>query len=208
MRILLVDDDRELAEYVGRTLDEEGYSVTVLGDGSAALRAAQSSPFDLIVLDVMLPFLDGVQVTRKLRTAGVTTPILLLTARDAPQDVVRALDAGADDYLTKPFSIDVLLARVRARTRGSTRESKSRLRYSDLTADLETREVWRRGRRVELTRTEFAILECFLKSPGRVIRRQHLIDQVWGPGERSPITTWTPSFACCAPRSMDAETIV
>jgi len=180
MRILLVDDDRELAEYVSRTLEEEGNSVTISTDGAAAVRSARSAPFDIIVLDVMLPCMDGVQVTRKLRAENITTPVLLLTARDAPQDIVRGLDAGADDYLTKPFSLDVLLARIRARTRAGRSGETSRLRYADLVADLETYEVWRHGRRIDLTRTEFAILECLLRSPGRVIRRQHLIEEVWG----------------------------
>ncbi len=184
MRILLVDDDRDLAEYVSQTLEEEGNSVTTRFDGDAALRSAQSASFDIIVLDVMLPLMDGIQVTRKLRAGNIATPILLLTARDAPQDVVRGLDAGADDYLTKPFSFEVLLARIRARTRQSN--AQARLRYADLIADPETYEVWRHGRRVELTRTEFSILECLLRSPGRVLRRQRLIDDVWGPGREIP----------------------
>lgn len=184
MRILLVDDDRDLAEYVSQTLVEEGNSVTTRFDGDTALRSAQSSCYDIIVLDVMLPLMDGIQVTRKLRAGNITTPILLLTARDAPQDVVRGLDAGADDYLAKPFSFEVLLARIRARTRQSN--AQARLRYADLIADPETYEVWRHGRRVELTRTEFSILECLLRSPGRVLRRQRLIDDVWGPGREIP----------------------
>ena len=186
MRILLVDDDRDLADYAGRTLEEEGNSVMLAADGAAGLRLGQSSSFDLIILDVMLPFLDGVEVTRRLRAAEIVTPILLLTARDAPRDIVRGLDAGADDYLTKPFSFEVLLARIRARTRTSQSVSAARLRYSDLTADVETYEVWRRGRRIDLTRTEFAILERLLRSPGRVIRRQNLIEEVWGLGRDVP----------------------
>jgi len=186
MRILLVDDDRDLAEYVSRTLEEEGNTVTVKYDGESGLRAAQSATFDIIVLDVMLPFLDGVQVIRRLRADNITTPILLLTARDASQDVVRGLDAGADDYLTKPFSFDVLLARIRARTRKGQPGANARLRYSDLIADLETYEVWRHGRRIELTRTEFAILECLLRSPGRVIGRRRLIENVWGTARQIP----------------------
>ena len=186
MRILLVDDDRDLADYISRILEEEGNSVTIKFDGDAALRYAQSSSFDIIVLDVMLPFMDGVQVTRRLRAENITTPILLLTARDAPQDVVRGLDAGADDYLAKPFPFEVLLARIRARTRADQSGAQVRLRYSDLIADLETYEVWRHGRRIDLTRTEFAILECLLRSPGRVIRRQALIENVWGVGREIP----------------------
>lgn len=117
MRVLLVEDDRELEEYVRKGLEEEGYVVQVCFDGSAGLKAAEIAAFDVIVLDVMLPFLHGLEVAKRLRFQNIRTPILLLTARDAPEDVVRGLDAGADDYLTKPFSFDVLLARIRARTR-------------------------------------------------------------------------------------------
>ena len=179
MRILVVEDDRELADYVRRTLEEEGNTVSTCFDGRAGLRAAQSTPFDAIVLDVMLPALDGFEVTRRLRASAVRTPILLLTGRDAPQDIVRGLDAGADDYLTKPFSFEVLLARLRARTRpGHT--AGAVLRYADLTANTETHEVWRGYAAVALTPTEFAILECLLKSAGRIVTRQRLIDTVWG----------------------------
>jgi DNA-binding response OmpR family regulator len=179
MRILFVEDDREVAEYVSRGLEEESNSVTVSFDGLSALQAAQSSSFDVIVLDVMLPFLDGFEVTRRLRARSITTPILLLTARDTPQDVVRGLDAGADDYLTKPFSFEVLLARLRARTRVG--EPGSRLRFSDLAINPETHEAWRRNGLLNLTRTEFSILECLIRSAGRVVPRQRLIESVWGP---------------------------
>lgn len=183
MRILLVEDDRELAGYLRRGLEEENNAVTVCFDGSCGLRAAQSSAFDIIVLDVMLPYLDGLQITKRLRLESVRTPILLLTARDAPEDIVRGLDAGADDYLTKPFSFEVLLARLRARTRSPDKRDATRLRFADLTIDLETREVRRGGTVVSLTRTEFAILECLMKSAGRVVTRGRLIDFVWGERE-------------------------
>src|SRR5882762_10504645 len=117
MRVLLVDDDGEVAEYVRRELEQESFNVVVAHDGASALRLAETSAFDIIVLDVMMAFMDGLQVTRSLRRQKILTPILLLTARDAPEEIVRGLDAGADDYLTKPFSLDVLLARIRARTR-------------------------------------------------------------------------------------------
>jgi DNA-binding response OmpR family regulator len=176
----VVDDDRELADYVRRGLVEEHCVVTVCHDGSSGLVAAERSAFDIIVLDVMMPFLDGIEVTRRLRRQHVRTPILLLTARDAPADVVRGLDAGADDYLTKPFSFDVLLARIRARTRGPLDERAAPLRYADLEIDPARREAWRGGQPVRLTRTEFAILECLLRNPGRVVTRDTLIAQVWG----------------------------
>jgi two-component system response regulator MprA len=179
MRILLVEDDREVAEYVRRQLEEEGTSVTVCHDGTAGLRAAEVHAFDIIVLDVMLPFMDGLEVTRRLRRQNIQTPILLLTARDAPEEVVRGLDSGADDYLTKPFSFDVLLARIRVRTRALTGPGQ-RLRFADLVLDLGTRDAWRGKRHIMLTRTEFSILECLMRAAGRVVPRDSLIDAVWG----------------------------
>jgi DNA-binding response OmpR family regulator len=181
MRILFVEDDREVADYVSRSLEEENNSVTVSFDGASALQVAQSSSFDVIVLDVMLPYFDGFEVTRRLRAKNITTPILLLTARDTPQDVVTGLDAGADDYLTKPFSFEVLLARLRARTRVATGGAAAKLRFSELAIDLETHEAWRGKAQLHLTRTEFSLLECLIRSAGRVVTRQRLIETVWGP---------------------------
>jgi DNA-binding response OmpR family regulator len=180
VRVLLVEDDREVAEYVERGLEEEGNRVTVCFDGVDGLRAAQSSVFDVMVLDVMLPHLDGFEVTRRLRAEKIATPIVLLTGRDANDDVVRGLDAGADDYLTKPFSFEVLLARLRARTRPHVAESRTKLHYADLAIDVESHEAWRGKVAVNLTRTEFAILESLMRSAGRVVTRQRLIDSVWG----------------------------
>lgn len=181
MHILVVEDDKEVADFVRRGLEEEGNSVQVVHDGGAALQQALAHTFDVIVLDVMLPFLDGFEVTRRLRSHRNRTPVLLLTARDAPEDVVRGLDAGADDYLAKPFSFDVLLARIRARTRRPVGERGKRLQVADLVLDLESHEVWRDGAPISLTRTEFAILECLMAAAGRVVTRQTLIDTVWGP---------------------------
>jgi len=181
VRILLVEDDREVAEYVARGLEEEGNRVTICFDGAEGLRRAQKSAFDIVVLDVMLPLLDGFEVTRRLRAENNATPILLLTCRDAEQDVVRGLDAGADDYLTKPFSFEVLLARLRARTRAQSGEH-SKLAYADLMIDLESHKVSRGKIPINLTRTEFAIVESLLRSAGRVVTRRHLIESVWGEG--------------------------
>jgi DNA-binding response OmpR family regulator len=180
MRILIVEDDRDVAEYLGRCLEEEGHGVTVCFDGGTGLRTAQSSGFDVIVLDVMLPFMNGFDVARTLRADNIATPILLLTGRDSTSDIVRGLDSGADDYLTKPFSFEVLLARLRARTRPSRSAVPSRLRYADLIIDLETHEVSRAAVHLALTRTEFALLECLMRAAGKVVTRQSLIDQVWG----------------------------
>jgi DNA-binding response OmpR family regulator len=179
MRILLVEDDRDVAEYVRRELEDEGHTVSVCLDGADGYRAAQLTAFDIIVLDIMLPFMDGLDVTRRLRREGVATPILLLTARDAPEEIVRGLDAGADDYLTKPFSFDVLLARIRARTRAAA-PAGQRLRHADVTLDLGTREAWRGRRPLSLTRTEFAILETLVRAAGRIVPRDTLIEAVWG----------------------------
>src|SRR5436305_5296728 len=184
MRVLLVEDDREVADYVRRELEEESFSVVVVHDGAAGLRLAESSAFDILVLDVMMPFMDGLQVTRNLRRQNILTPILLLTGRDAPEEVVRGLEAGADDYLTKPFSFDVLLARIRARTRRLD-QKESRLRFADITLDLEEHKAWREKREMILTRTEFAILECLLRSAGRVVTRDRLIETVWDDREVS-----------------------
>jgi two-component system response regulator MprA len=184
MRVLLVDDDREVADYVRRDLEEESFSVVAVYDGASALRLAQSQAFDIIVLDVMMPYLDGLEVTRSLRRQNVLTPILLLTGRDAPEEIVRGLDAGADDYLTKPFSFDVLLARIRARTRKFDQTS-SQLRFADLILDLGEHKAWRGKRAIALTRTEFAMLECLLRSAGRVVTRDRLIETVWNDRETS-----------------------
>jgi DNA-binding response OmpR family regulator len=184
MRVLLVDDDREVAEYVRRDLEEESFTVVVVHDGGSALRLAETSAFDIIVLDVMMPFMDGLQVTRSLRRQSIATPILLLTGRDAPEEIVRGLEAGADDYLTKPFSFDVLLARIRARTRKFDAKN-TQLRFADLKLDVEEHKAWRGKREIVLTRTEFAILECLLQSAGRVVTRDRLIDTVWSDREVS-----------------------
>ncbi len=141
--------------------------------------------FDIVVLDVMLPALNGFEVTRRLRLQHVRTPILLLTGRDAPGDVVNGLDAGADDYLTKPFSFDVLLARIRARTRSRAGKDGGQMRFADLSLDSEKHEVTRAGVKLELTRTEFLILECLMRSAGRVVPRSRIIELVWGEKEVS-----------------------
>jgi two-component system response regulator MprA len=182
MRILVVEDDRDLAGYVRRCLEEENNTVSVAFDGQSGLQAARSSAIDIIVLDVMLPILNGIEVTKRLRAEDIRTPVLLLTARDASLDVVRGFDAGADDYLTKPFSFDVLLARLRARTRSTGGGgAQTKLRFANLTLEVEAR-IARRGNEVlMLTRTEFDILECLMRAGTRVISRSHLLDTVWGP---------------------------
>lgn len=179
MRILLVENDRRVADDIRRKLEGENYFVTSCYDGATALKAAQLQRFNIIVLNVVMPFVDGLEVTRRLRLEKNDTPILLLTACDASAEIVRGFDAGADDYLVKPFSFDVLLARLRARTRSSVAHH-ARLQAGDLTMDLESREVRRRNKTVSLTRTEFSLLECLLRCAGRVVTRQYLLESVWG----------------------------
>ncbi|HLQ76082.1 MAG TPA: response regulator transcription factor [Terriglobia bacterium] len=183
MRILLVEDDRKLADYVRRSLEEEHHTVSVCFDGASGLAEARKETQDAIVLDVMMPVMDGLEVTRRIRADRIRTPIILLTARDAPEDIVRGLTAGADDYVTKPFSLDVLVARIQARTRTSPDAPGTILRFADLSMDLETREVRRGKTPLKLTRTEFAILECLLRSSGRIVTRERLMDAVWGDRE-------------------------
>jgi DNA-binding response OmpR family regulator len=178
-KVLIVEDDKELAGIVRTGLEEEGLSVTLAFDGGTGLREAELHAFDIIILDVMLPRLDGFEVTRRLRLQHVRTPILLLTGRDSPQDIVQGLNAGADDYLAKPFDFEVLLARIRARMR-STGVNTEQMRFADLFLDISRHEAARAGRRLELTRTEFSILECLMRSAGRVVLRSRITELVWG----------------------------
>ncbi len=164
-----------MADLLSSGLSEEGHNVTIAREGREGLSVAEAYPFDLIILDVMLPGLDGFSVARRLREQRNQTPILMLTARDAAQDIVKGLDFGADDYLTKPFSFDVLLARVRAVARRGPIPQPVFMQFADLTMDLSAREVRRGNRLIALTRTEFAILELLLRNAGRVVSRDNLI---------------------------------
>jgi two-component system response regulator MprA len=179
--LLVVDDEPALRETLARALTTEGYEVETAPDGVAALAVAARTEPDAIVLDVLMPGADGLEVTRRLRSSGRRTPILLLTARDAVDDRVAGLDAGADDYLVKPFALDELLARVRALLRrNAPAETGETLRFADLSLDTGTREVARGRRAIELTRTEFALLELFLRNPRQVLPRSLVFDRVWG----------------------------
>jgi DNA-binding response OmpR family regulator len=180
MRILVVEDDAKMAELLRRGLSKEGHSVDVAGDGLKGLEKGQSLQFDAIVLDIMLPGLDGLTAARRLRSGGVRSPILMLTARDSAPDIVRGLDVGADDYLTKPFSFEVLSARLRVIARRISGESSSLLQVADLTLDTRTHEVQRGVRPILLTRTEFVLLEHLMRRAGRVVSRDDLIEAVWG----------------------------
>ena len=184
--VLLADDDVRLRQFLELELREEGYAVRSYGDGIGALTQIRQEPPDLLVLDWMLPDLSGVEVCQRLRSTGVQVPVLMLTGRDAVKDRVEALDAGADDYLVKPFSIEELLARLRALARrgsgsaGTTNAQPDLLELNDLQLNLASHEVSRGGTAVHLSATEFQLLRCLMAEPGRVQPRQSLLDQVWG----------------------------
>lgn len=180
MRILVVEDDAKMAELLRRGLCKEGHTVDLAGDGLIGLEKGKALPFDAIVLDIMLPGLDGLTLARRLRSGGVWSPILMLTARDSAPDIVRGLDVGADDYLTKPFSFEVLAARLRVIARRHTAEAESILRVADLTLDTRTHAVQRGSRHIVLTRTEFVLLDRLMRRAGRVVSREDLIEAVWG----------------------------
>ena len=183
MRILIVEDDERIADFVQRGLKAEGYTVEVARNGLDAIALGIEGQFQVIILDLGLPGLDGKQVCERLRGSGVDTPILMLTARDAVQDKVTGLRLGADDYMTKPFSFEELLARIevlmRRRSIGRKVESKE-LQIADLILNLETHEVRRGDTLIELTPKEFTLLECFMRMPGKVLSRTRILEQVWG----------------------------
>jgi DNA-binding response OmpR family regulator len=180
MRIVIIEDDQRLARQLKKGLEEQDHAVTLAFDGLEGLELARQTRCDALVLDVMLPRMDGFAIVRRLRTDGGTTPILLLTARDSPEDIVTGLDAGADDYLTKPFSFKVFLARLRALARRKEVEPRTRLHVGGLVVDPEAHTVTRQGSPIHLTRTEFLLLESLMRNSGRVMSRQRLIETIWG----------------------------
>ncbi len=180
MRLLLVEDDKGLGEFVRQGLREAGHEVDWEQDGIEGLRQALAQRHDLVLLDVMLPRMDGMEVLSELRKREVKTPVLLLTAMDGVDDRVRGLDQGADDYLTKPFAFSELLARIRALSRRPALEIEPVLRVGDLELDIVRHEVRRGDRRVELSRREFSLLEFFMRNPGQLLTRSQLAERVWG----------------------------
>ncbi len=179
MRVLVVEDEKKLGELVRRGLDEEGYAADLADRGEEALWMAKAVPYDAIVLDVMLPGADGFEICRRLRGNGVWAPVLMLTARDAVDDRVNGLDAGADDYLTKPFAFEELLARIRALTRRAPVERPPVLEVGDLRLDPAAHRAWRGERELDLSAKEFALLELFMRRPGVTLSRTQLLDGAW-----------------------------
>jgi heavy metal response regulator len=179
VRILVVEDEKKVAGFVRKGLEEEGYAVDVAADGEQALFLAETSDYDLIILDWMIPKKDGLAVLKQLRTSGLTTPVILLTARDAVKDKVQGLNSGADDYLAKPFDFAELLARVRALFRRGKSDASTVLEVGDLHMDLLSRKVTRAGVVIDLTAKEYSLLEYFLRNAGKVLTRTMIAEHVW-----------------------------
>ena len=182
MRVMVVEDRPKMARLLERALRREGHSVLLAADGRTALAMGRSEELDVILLDVMLPEMDGISVLRALRALKLNTPTIMVTARDAMSDIVRGLDAGADDYLTKPFALDVLLARIRAVSRRGPVTKPTDLEFQDLRLSIGTHEVQRGGRTVPVTRTEFALLETLMRRAGTIVPREVLVEAGWGLG--------------------------
>lgn len=180
MQILAIEDEAAMADLLRSALSDEGHLVTLATDGHQALALARTGRFDLLVLDLLLPGMDGFEVARQLRRARIQTPILVLTARDRSQDIVAALDAGADDYLTKPFSLEVFLARVRAVSRRGEIPQAVCLETAGLSLNTATREVTRAGRQILLTPREYSLLELLMRHKGRVLPRSTIVEAIWG----------------------------
>ena len=179
MRVLVVEDERRLAGIIKRGLIEEGYAVDTVYDGEEAQYMGETTSYDIIILDIMLPKKDGIAVCKELRAKKINTPILMLTARDSVEDRVKGLDSGADDYMIKPFAFSELLARIRALLRRETISKTPRLQVGELILDTLTREAWRGDRKIELTTKEYSILEYFMSHPNMVITRTMLEENAW-----------------------------
>ena len=182
MHVLIVEDEPEMARLLSRGLEEEQFEVSVARDGHSALEMSSSRPFDVILLDVMLPKMSGLEVARQLRRREYETPVLMLTARDSLPDIVGGLDAGADDYLTKPFSFLELLARIRALARRNEFRRKTVLEVQDLVLDVSRLRTFRKGQEIHLSQTEFRLLELLVRNAGRVVSRSDILTKVWGSG--------------------------
>ncbi len=179
MRLLIVEDEKKVAGFIKKGLEEETYAVDVAYDGEEGFHLAELNQYDMIILDLMLPKMDGLEVLTRLRDKKVNTPILLLTAKDAVEDKVMGLNKGADDYLTKPFAFSELLARVRSLLRRGQAETKTELKVSDLSLDLVSHKVNRNGEEIELTGKEYSLLEYFMRNEGKVLTRTMIAEHVW-----------------------------
>lgn len=179
MRILVIEDEAKVASFIRRALEEESAAVDLCSDGEQGMEWALSGSYDLIVLDLMLPSMPGLEILKRIRKEGLQTPVLILTARSQVDQKVQGLDAGADDYLTKPFAIEELLARVRVLLRRGTGEAKGTLQVDDLVLNPASREVTRGGQRIDLTSKEYALLEYFMRNAGRVLTRPMIAEHVW-----------------------------
>jgi len=179
MRILIVEDEKKVASFVKRGLEEEQYAVDVAYDGEEGLYMASNNPYDLLILDIMLPKKDGLTVVKELRAKDITTPILCLTAKDKVEDVVSGLDSGSDDYLAKPFAFAELVARVRALLRRPSQDRGAEIAFADLRLDPVAHKVWRGDREIVLTAKEYALLEYFIRNPNKILTRTMIAEHVW-----------------------------
>ncbi|CAG0989303.1 Response regulator MprA [Anaerolineae bacterium] len=207
MRILLVEDDKRIADFVERGLKAEGYAVEVARNGQEAVAIGGEGQFQAIILDLGLPIVDGREVCERLRGMGIDTPILMLTARDTVQDKVTGLRSGADDYMTKPFAFEELLARIEVLMRRRTGEIKldlKELQIADLILNVSTHDVRRGANQIELTPKEFALLECFMRMPGKVLSRTRILEQVWGYSA-DPLTNVVDVYIRQLRRKIDDE---
>ncbi len=179
MRVLFVEDDKSIAHFVGKGLKENYFAVDLAYDGAKGLHFALNERYDLLILDIMLPKMDGVEILKSIRERGIETPVIFLTAKDAERDVVKGLNLGADDYMVKPFSINELLARTRAILRRAKGERLSKLQVADLVMDLKTHRVLRGGKRIDLTPKEYALLEYLMGKEGQILTRTMLSESIW-----------------------------
>jgi len=179
MRILVVEDEKKVASFIQRGLEGEGFQVDLAGDGEEGVALAKANSYDLILMDVMLPKLDGLGAIRELRAANIVTPVLCLTAKDTVEDIVSGLDSGSDDYLTKPFAFAELLARVRALVRRGSQERGAEITYADLRLDPVAHRVWRAGQEIDLTAKEYALLEYFMRNAEKTLTRNMIAEHVW-----------------------------